>query len=89
MYTDDFMKKRPNYLMIDYRMLGTISLAEFRQALLTDLAALEDDSRIQFMNAARLVIPVTNAYGDPVSLEGALSRFDTNHYRPACKDYDL
>ncbi|MCC7428665.1 MAG: hypothetical protein IT557_17370 [Alphaproteobacteria bacterium] len=87
------MKERPHYLTIDYRSLGTISLAEFRQALLTDLAALQDELHVEFMTAPRLVIPITNEYGDPVRFNDltnrSLTRIDTHHYRPACKDYDL
>lgn len=87
------MKNKPHHLTIDYRMLGTISIAEFKQALLTDLAALEDDLGIAYLKAPRLTIPITNEYGDPISFSALTDRsrrwIDTHYYRPACKDYEL
>lgn len=87
------MKNKPHHLTIDYRALGTVSLSEFRQAVLTDLAALENELGIAFMTAPKLIIPITNEYGDPVSFrkltDRSQTRIDTHHYRPACKDYDL
>ncbi|PQO21997.1 hypothetical protein C2I36_15325 [Rhodobacteraceae bacterium WD3A24] len=74
-------------------MLGTISISEFRQALLTDLAALQDEFGIEYLRAPRLTVPITNEYGDPIAFSALTdrhrTRIDTHHYRPACKDYDL
>ncbi|MGD9537142.1 MAG: hypothetical protein AB7P52_05235 [Alphaproteobacteria bacterium] len=87
------MKNKPNYLTIDYKALGTISLEELRQAVLTDLAAMGDILNIEFTTGAKLLIPITNEYGDPVRFSEltnrSQTRIDTHHYRPACKDYEL
>ena len=86
------MKRKPNHLTIDYRLLGTISLAEFRQALLTDLAILEDDFHIQYMTGPRLHVPITDELGHGIAFSALTDRqrtwIETHHYRPACKDYE-
>lgn len=90
----NFMKKNNSHILqINYRVLGTISLDEFRQALWADLAALDTDLRVEFLKAPILRIPITTAHGDPIPLyhltERPMYRIDTHHYRPACKDYEL
>jgi len=81
-------------LMIEYRELGTISIDEMAHALIQDLMALKEIYNVQYVNGARLRLPVTNEYGESRDIRrpgggGNLGRIDTHHYRPACKDYDL
>jgi hypothetical protein len=81
-------------LTISYNRLGTISLDEFKQAFWEDVQALKDEFGVSYLKGAKLVIPATNEYGDPVQIRrlstGATVRnLDTHHYRPACLDYQL
>jgi hypothetical protein len=81
-------------LLIDYKSLGTIALDEFKQALWDDIQALHEEFGISFVQGAKLIVPATNEYGDPVSVKRLsngqrVSRLDTHHYRPACMDYKL
>jgi len=81
-------------IYIDYSQLGTISIDELAQAVYTDVKALKDIYHVNYVTGPRLKIPVTNEYGDEVVVSrpgggGYVSRMDTHHYRPACKDYDL
>ena len=79
--------------MIEYRELGTVSIDEMAHALIQDLQALKEIYNIQFVKGARLRLPATNEYGEPIDVlrpgGGKAHRIDTHHYRPACKDYDL
>ncbi|MDR6303419.1 hypothetical protein GGQ85_001109 [Nitrobacter vulgaris] len=83
----------PDGLTISYKELGTISLDELKQAILADLAALKDIYNVQYVNAPRLKIFVTNEYGEKIRVRrpggGCVYYMDTHHYRPACKDYEL
>lgn len=85
--------KRYKDVMIDYRKLGTVHVDELMQAVISDLHALKDIYNVQYVNAAFLRLPVTNEYGDPLEVKrpsgGCVSKLDTHHYRPACKDYEL
>lgn len=80
-------------LTVDYKALGTISTQELMHAVIEDVHALEDLYAVRFVTGGRLFLPVTNQYGDPMRIRhpqgGPVSRIDTHHYRPACKDYDL
>ncbi len=81
-------------VLIDYKSLGTIALDEFKQALWDDIQALHEQFGISFVKGAKLIVPATNEYGDPVSVKRLsngqrVSRLDTHHYRPACMDYKL
>jgi hypothetical protein len=81
-------------LTINYAELGTISVDEFRDAVIEDIEALKDLYNIRFVKAPRLRINATNEYGEPVRVVrptggGTIDYMDTHHYRPACKDYDL
>ncbi len=83
----------PHGLTIAYKELGTISIDEFIQAVITDVYALKDIYNVLYVNGSRLKLFVTNEYGEPVKLRrpagGTIHFMDTHHYRPACKDYDL
>ena len=83
----------PHGVLIAYKELGTISIDEFRQALIADLQALKDIYNVQFVTAPRLKIIATTEYGEPVRLRrpagGYIYYMDTHHYRPSCRDYDL
>ena len=79
---------------IDYKSLGTINLDEFKQALWDDIQALHDQFGVSFIKGAKLVVPATNEYGDPVNVKRLsngqrVNHLDTHHYRPACLDYKL
>ena len=80
-------------LVIEYRRLGTISLAELQQAIISDLNALRDIYGLQYVTGSILRLFPTNEYGEEVKLTkpcgGRLMRIDSHHYRPACKDYEL
>jgi hypothetical protein len=88
-----FMSK-DNFLEISYAKIGTVSLAEFEQAIWEDIKALHDEFGISFVNGSKLVVKATNEFGDPVVIKrlstGAKVRqLDTHHYHPACLDYHL
>jgi len=81
-------------LEIDYKTLGTISLAEFQQAMWEDIQALHDEFGISFVKNVKLIVPATNEFGDPVEIRrlstgATVRRLDTHHYHPACLDYQL
>ncbi len=81
-------------LVIDYKELGTISLDELKQAFWDDIEQLKIQFGVAYVTNVKLVLPVTNEYGDPVQVRrlatGAkVQRLDTHHYRPACLDYHL
>lgn len=87
-------KDKDTELTIDYGTLGTISLAEFQQAFWEDVQALKDEFGVSYVKGAKLVIPATNEFGDPLQIRrlstGApVKRLDTHHYHPACRDYKL
>lgn len=79
--------------VIDYKSLGTIDLSQFRQALWEDIKALDDIFNIQYVTGAKLILPCTNEYGDPLVLKfpdgRVVRRCDTHYYRPACLEYKL
>lgn len=80
-------------LIVEYRVLGTIPLDELRQAIYADFNALKDIHNVQFVTGARLSLPVTDGYGQPVLIKRVngttMRQIHTYHYKPACKDYDL
>lgn len=83
----------PDGLTISYKELGTISIDEFKQAILADLAALKDIYNVHYLTAPRLKLFVTNEYGEKIRVRrpggSSVYYMDTHHYRPACKDYEL
>jgi hypothetical protein len=83
----------PKGLLISYKELGTISIEEFKQALIADLDSLKEIYNVRYVTAPRLKINVTNEYGEPVKVRrpagGYIYYMDTHHYRPSCRDYDL
>jgi hypothetical protein len=86
--------RRPdNAVEIQYSELGTIAIDELTHAVWEDIQALKEIYHVSYVTGARLIIPVTNEYGDPRYTrhpEGhRIYRMDTHHYRPACKDYEL
>jgi hypothetical protein len=88
-----FQGKPSPYLTVDYTRLGTISLDEFRQAILTDLHVLEDVHGVESITAPLLRIKVTDDYGEPHPVRSLgdgkpIYRMHTRHFRPACWDYE-
>ena len=83
----------PDGLLIAYKELGTISIDEFKQALIADMDCLKEIYNVRYVTAPRLKIIVTNEYGEQIKVRrptgGSIYYMDTHHYRPACKDYDL
>lgn len=80
-------------LLIEYRQLGTVSIDEFRDAIIEDINALKEHYNVQYITGARLRLPVTNEYGDRMEVRyqqgRKVYRIDTHHFRPSCMDYDL
>lgn len=85
--------KRQPGILVEYKELGTISMDELIQAIITDIHVLRDDFNAKFTTGVRLILPVTNEYGELIDLKKSngqkISKFDTNHYRPSCLDYDM
>ena len=79
-------------MTIDYKILETIPLAEFKQALLTDLAVIEDGFHIGYMTDPRLFVPITDELGHGIAFSALTDRqrtlIETHRDRPACKDYE-
>ena len=86
-------KPRDHALVIEYKELGTISLAELIHALLEDLQVLQEELNVRFVTGARIRIPVTNEYGEPCKMRSKtgviLNKINTSHFRPSCLDYEL
>ena len=87
---------RKNYkslAVVDYKSIGTVSIDEMAQALWEDIKALQDLFGVRYVTGAKLIIPSTNEYGDPLVVKHPdgriLRRYDTHYYRPACMDYKL
>src|SRR5579883_372650 len=80
-------------LTIEFEKLGTISIDEFKQAVIEDIEAMKELYNVRFVTAPTLRVPVTNEYGDPVVVKdaqgGNVSRIATPHSHPACLDYHL
>ena len=89
-------KSRPppeHHVVISYEKLGTIHPKEQMQAILADINTLTEQCGEFYLTGAKLTLVVTNEWGDPVCLHKnsgeRLRWFDTNHYVPACRDYEL
>lgn len=87
-------KQRPaHHVVISYEKLGTIHPKEQLQAILEDINTLMDQCGSFSITGAELILPTTNEWGDPVYLRKTtgqrVRKFDTNHYVPACRDYEL
>ncbi len=82
--------KKPTPLNINYE--GRVSLDEFRQAIWQDLDQLEKDG-VEFLEEAKLQIPIVNQYGDPMMIKDPDGRVITDihshAYRCAAQDYAL
>jgi hypothetical protein len=88
------VKRSVPILVIDYRTIGTVSLDELKQAFWEDIEALKDHFGVAYVTNTKLILPVTNEFGDPLLVKrlatgAVVSRLDTHHYRPACIDYKL
>jgi len=85
--------KDRNIATIEYKTLGTISVEQLAQALWEDIKALQEFYGVKFVTGAKLEIPATNEYGDPLPVRHPdghiVRRYATHHYRPACLDYQL
>ena len=85
-------KKRqfqPDGLTISYKELGTVSIDEWIHAFLEDMQTLKQG----YVKVPRIKMYVTNEYGEEVKVRrpggGSIHFMHTNHYRPACMDYEL
>ncbi len=80
-------------LTVEYKVLGTIPIDELLHAIVEDFQALKEIRNVQFVTGARLKLPVTDGYGQPVTVKRsnghAMHQMHTYHHKPACKDYDL
>jgi hypothetical protein len=101
----DFMKESNNHflssgdkksfsaLTIEYKVLGTIPIDELLHAIKADIESLKDIHKVEFVTGAKLKLPVTDSYGQPLTVKrgnGApMYMMHTYHRRPACKDYEL
>lgn len=83
----------PTGFTILYKELGTISVDELAHALWEDIQVLKDIYNVRYVRAPRLKIFVTDEHGDLIKVRrpggGYVHYMYTNHFRPACKDYDL
>ena len=88
------MSEPDNTLAFRYTKMGTVSLAEFEQAIWQDIKAAHDEFGISFVTNSKLIIRATNEFGDPLVVRrlstGEVVRdLDTHYYHPACLDYHL
>ncbi|WOS62052.1 hypothetical protein [Sinorhizobium fredii] len=86
-------KKQFSALTIEYKVLGTIPIDELFHAIKADIESLKDIHKVEFVTGAKLKLPVTDNYGQPIPVRrpnGAhMHMMHTYHHRPACKDYEL
>ena len=84
---------KPSGLTISYKELGTVSIDEWIHAFLEDMQALKKDFNVSYVRVSRIKMDVTNEYGEEVKVRrpggGSIHFMHTNHYRPACMDYEL
>jgi hypothetical protein len=84
---------KPSGLTISYKELGTVSIDEWIHAFLEDMQALKEDFNVSYVKVLRIKMYVTNEYGEEVKVRrpggGSIHFMHTNHYRPACMDYEL
>jgi len=59
------MDNTDSVIEIDYRLLDTLSLDEFKLVLWEDIQALHDEFGVSFVKGAKLIVPATNQNGDP------------------------
>ena len=82
-----------NHVVVSYAKLGTIHPRNQAQAIIEDIFTLMDQCGEFYLTGSELTLHVTNEWGDPLVLRKSsgqrLRRFDTNHYTPACRDYEL
>ena len=83
----------PHGLTISYKELGTVSIDEWIHAFLEDMQALKKDYNISYVRVSRIKVCATNEYGEEIKVRrpggGSIHFMYTNHYRPACMDYEL
>lgn len=86
-------REQEHSVVISYAKLGTIHPREQVQALVADVLTFMDQFGEFYLTGSELTLRVTNEWGDPAVLRKPtgqlLRRFDTNHYTPACRDYEL
>jgi hypothetical protein len=80
-------------LTISYKELGTVSIDEWIHAFLEDMQALKRDYNISYVRVPRIKLYATNEYGEEIKVcqpgGRSIHFMYTNHYRPACMDYEL
>jgi|GEM_PF-1199127 len=83
----------PQPATFEYKELGTVAVDQLAHALWEDIRALKDFYGISFVTGAKLIIPATNGYGDPVTIKHpdgrTMTRIATHAHTPACYDYKL
>jgi hypothetical protein len=91
--TSDKGPFKPSGLTISYKELGTVSIDEWIHAFLEDMQALKRDFNVSYVKVSRINMCVTNEYGEEIKVRrpggGSIHFMHTNHYRPACMDYEL
>jgi len=58
--------KKSDPVEIDYKGLGTIAIDELKQAIVEDIDALKNQFGVSFVTGVKMIVPVTNEFGDPV-----------------------
>jgi hypothetical protein len=83
---------QPDGLTISYKKLGTVSIDEWIHAFLEDMQALKKNYNISYVRVPPKVY-ATNEYGEEIKVrrpgDGSIHFMHSNHYRPACMDYEL
>jgi hypothetical protein len=84
---------QPHGLTLEYKMLGTISIDELAHAVCEDIQVLKDMYNVRYITGSRLKLFVSDEFGHVIKVRrpggGFVHYLNTQHYRPACKDYDL
>jgi hypothetical protein len=83
----------PDGLTISYKELGTVNIDEWIHAFLEDMQALKKNYNISYVRVPQIKVYATNEYGEEIKVRrpggGSIHFMHTNHYRPACMDYEL
>jgi hypothetical protein len=81
------------HLTVDYSVLGVVTIDELFRAIHEDIQSLKEIHGVRFVKGARLRLPVTDGYGQDITVRRAngtpMYRMHTYHHKPVCEDYDL
>jgi hypothetical protein len=61
--------KKSDPVEIDYKSLGIIAIDELKQAICEDIDALKNQFGVSFVTGVKLVVLVTNEFGDPIVIK--------------------